>query len=63
MSKNVIGKYFANNYKVIQTWHQGSSRNSDVNAWITKLECQYENNTIDNVRNCHVVYRQLCGRS
>lgn len=50
MSKNVIGKYFANNYKVIQTWHQGSSRNSDVNAWITKLECQYENNTIDNIK-------------
>lgn len=50
ISKNVIGKYFANNYKVIQTWHQGSSRNSDANAWITKLECQYQNSAIDNIK-------------
>ena len=40
--KKEIGKYWYGSYKIDQIWHVGSSRNSDVNAWVTKISAMPE---------------------
>ena len=40
--KKEIGKYWYGSYKISQIWHVGSSRNSDVNAWVTKITAMPE---------------------
>lgn len=40
--KKEIGKYWYGSYKIEQIWHIGSSRNSDVNAWVTKISAMPE---------------------
>lgn len=50
LSINEIGKYWEGVYKIVQIWHTGSSRNSDVNAWVTKIEATKTDNKIDNIK-------------
>ncbi len=37
-SKLELGKYWYGTYNIVQIWHTGASRNSDINAWVTKIE-------------------------
>lgn len=51
INKNEIDKYWGGTYKVQQVWHTGSSRNSDINAWTTKVEgLAHGDNIIGNVK-------------